>query len=322
MEPIPPETLPPVAARRAALQARLFPEGIPRLWCPPLTHYTADGAVDRERQTAHLRFIARWAGAVLVPGSTGDGWELTDDETREVTDLVFAEARGLGLRVLAGALDPDAVRAAARITQTRARLTTSQADVVCGFAVCAPRGSDLTQDQIGAALVDLLSLGEPLALYQLPQITQNEMSPELVAALAGRFPEFVWFKDTSGRDAVTDAGVDVGGVFLVRGAEGAYARALKTEAGAYDVAALDRQLLRRRTRRHHRMVGRRPSRRGPPSLGPVGVAGGRDLRHRGGSDRRQRVRQRRQGRGPLLRARSRRPRGAPASIARGEPVAA
>jgi hypothetical protein len=105
---------------------------------------------------------------------------------------------------------------------------------VCGFAVCAPRGSDLTQDQIGAALVDLLSLGEPLALYQLPQITQNEMSPGLVAALAARFPGFVWFKDTSGRDAVTDAGVDVGGVFLVRGAEGDYARALKTEGGAYD----------------------------------------------------------------------------------------
>ena len=228
------------AARRAALQARLFPSGIPRLWCPPLTHYTADGAIDRERQTTHLRFIGRWAGAVLVPGSTGDGWELTDDETREVTDLALAVAHDLGLGVLAGALDPDASRAASRIAETRRRLTEPQARTLCGFAACPPRGRDLSQDQIGGALADLLSLGEPLALYQLPQVTENVMSPELVADLARRFPEFVWFKDTSGDDAVATAAVDpdgmhdLGGVFLVRGAEGGYARALRTEGGAYD----------------------------------------------------------------------------------------
>ena len=240
MEPTPPEPPSTVAVRRAALRARLFPSGIPRLWCPPLTHYTADGAVDRERQTAHLRFIGRWAGAVLVPGSTGDGWELTNDETREVTDLALAGAHELGLKVLAGALDPDATRAAARIAETRARLTECQAGALCGFAVCPPRGRDLSQDQIGGALADLLSTGEPLALYQLPQVTENEMSPALVADLARRFPEFLWFKDTSGGDAVATAAVDpdgmhdLGGVFLVRGAEGDYARALKTEGGAYD----------------------------------------------------------------------------------------
>ena len=152
MERNPPHTSPTVATLRAGTQARLFPHGIPRLWCPPLTHYAADGAIDRERQSAHLRFIGRWAGAVLVPGSTGDGWELTAPETREVTDLALAAARELGLRVLAGALDPDAARAAARIAETRSRLTETQTEVLCGFAVCPPRGSDLSQTQIGDAL--------------------------------------------------------------------------------------------------------------------------------------------------------------------------
>ena len=73
-----------------------------------------------------------------------------------------------------------------------------------------------------------------MALYQLPQITENEMSPELVADLSWRFPNFILFKDTSGRDRVATAGLDLGGVFLVRGAEGDYASHLKTSLGTYD----------------------------------------------------------------------------------------
>ena len=122
-----------------------------------------------------------------MPGSTGDGWELTTEETDEVTDIALAAARDLDLRVLAGALDPNATHAAARIEATRSRLSDSQAEVLCGFAVCPPRGRGLSQQEIGDALSRLLSSGEPLALYQLPQITENEMSPALVAGLARRF---------------------------------------------------------------------------------------------------------------------------------------
>ena len=240
MEPTPQESPSEIADRRADLKTRLFPRGIPQLWCPPLTHYDAEGRINRERQTAHLRFIGRWAGAILVPGSTGDGWELTAEETDEVTDIALAAARDLDLKVLAGALDPDATHAAARIDATRSRISDSQTGVLCGFAVCPPRGRGLSQHEIGDALSHLLALGEPLALYQLPQITENEMSPELVADLARRFAEFVLFKDTSGGDAVAraaadpGAGLGLGGVFLVRGAEGDYARALKTGGGPYD----------------------------------------------------------------------------------------
>jgi dihydrodipicolinate synthase/N-acetylneuraminate lyase len=247
---------------RRDLQRRLFPEGVPRLWCPPLTHYDRDGGIDHVRCAAHLAFIARWSRGWLVPGSTGDAWELTTQETQEVVDLALLEAARVDAKVLVGALHPDAAEAARVVRDTSARvgaewgagsLTGSvgsagpgtsdrfSADrfdgALCGFAACPPRGDDLTQEEIGSALGELLSLGAPLALYQLPQVTENEMGPDLVASLAHRFPNFVLFKDTSGADRVTiaqAAGLDLEGVFLVRGAEGGYAAHLRPNGGGYD----------------------------------------------------------------------------------------
>jgi len=242
---------------RRDLQRRLFPEGVPRLWCPPLTHYDRDGGIDRARCAAHLAFIGRWSSGWLVPGSTGDGWELTPAETREVVDLALAEAPRLGARVLVGALHPDAAQAARVVRDTSARVGAdwgagllAEGDgspgsgvdarlgvALCGFAACPPKGADLSQEELEKALGVLLSLGPPLALYQLPQVTENEMSPGLVASLAHRFPGFVLFKDTSGGDRVAAAraaGLDLEGVFLARGAEGDYAAHLRPNGGGYD----------------------------------------------------------------------------------------
>lgn len=63
------------------------------------------------------------------------------------------------------------------------------------------------------------------------------MSPELVQNLARRHPNLILFKDTSGRDGVAlaaMAGLDLGRLFLMRGAEGGYADHLKANGGAYD----------------------------------------------------------------------------------------
>jgi dihydrodipicolinate synthase/N-acetylneuraminate lyase len=223
------------AALRAAELAVRFPEGVPRLWCPPLTHYAADGSIDHERAQAHLAFITQWSGGLLVPGSTGDGWELTRAESVEVVRLSLGQAVRLGARVLVGALHPDSVAAAGTIKATRARFKGSELeDAICGFAVCPPRGARLGQDEIRAALENLLDLGAPLALYQLPQMTRNEMTPDLVADLVSRYPNALFLKDSSGEDRVASSGLDLAGLFLVRGAEGDYARHLKSNGGAYD----------------------------------------------------------------------------------------
>jgi hypothetical protein len=57
-----------------------------------------------------------------------------------------------GLRVLAGALDHEPARAAARITDTRARLDESHVKCLCGFAVSSARESMVAQDQMEIAL--------------------------------------------------------------------------------------------------------------------------------------------------------------------------
>src|SRR4051794_4271108 len=67
-------------AEREALTRRLFPDGVPTLWSPTLTFYDEDGRIDRGRQLAHLAFMAPHVRGLLVPGSTGDAWEMDDDE--------------------------------------------------------------------------------------------------------------------------------------------------------------------------------------------------------------------------------------------------
>ena len=214
-------------ATRADWHARLFPRGIPPLWCPLLTHYRDDGSLDRERITAHLRYLAPHVKGFLIPGSTGDGWEMSDVEIRELLGLAQEQTAKLGLHLLIGVLKTDAAEAKRIISESRPAGFT-------GFTVCPPKGKDLPQQTIRDALADVLELGFPTALYQLPQVTQNEMSPETLTDLAARFPNLILFKDTSGADRVADSSRDFGGVFLVRGAEGDYARWLKSGGGPYD----------------------------------------------------------------------------------------
>jgi hypothetical protein len=105
---------------------------------------------------------------------------------------------------------------------------------VCGFTVCAPRGRKKSQEEIGEALEAILNLGLPTALYQLPQVTQNEIGAGLASDLAMRFENFVLFKDSSGADQVVLSGQPLGGVFTVRGGEGDYARWLSLTGGPYN----------------------------------------------------------------------------------------
>jgi dihydrodipicolinate synthase/N-acetylneuraminate lyase len=105
---------------------------------------------------------------------------------------------------------------------------------VCGFTVTPPKGAELDQAIIHGELEGILELGYPTALYQLPQITENEMSPETVSDLASRYENFYLFKDTSGGDRVAMSEASTGDVFMVRGAEGGYAKHLKPAGGLYD----------------------------------------------------------------------------------------
>jgi len=233
-----------VASKRKTLQDLLFPRGIPQLWCPSLTHFDAGHRIDLRRMQAHLEWMMPHVKGYLVPGSTGDGWDLDDAETETVVRFAVDAARKKGVSLLLGALrkkTADVTNSIGRFLDILRKLTGKPdslaaliASGVSGFTVCPPAGEDLDQETIGAALAIILDLGLPTALYQLPQVTGNETAPETFAKLVAKYPNLILFKDSSGADRIAQSGVNAGGVFLVRGAEGDYARWLRTAGGTYD----------------------------------------------------------------------------------------
>jgi dihydrodipicolinate synthase/N-acetylneuraminate lyase len=231
------------AQNRSQLLARLFPEGVPKLWCPALTHYDREGRIDAERIAAHLRHMSAHVKGFLIPGSTGDGWELDDAETRQLLRIAIQLAGALQFHLLIGALKPDADSGLKMFWDTIDWVESRMEDKglnalakarVSGFVICPPRGKDVSRNEMEQWFETILKAGIPTALYQLPQVTQNEISAELVSSMAERFSNFIIFKDSSGTDRVVSCGKDLGGIFTVRGAEGDYAKWLKAAGGNYD----------------------------------------------------------------------------------------
>jgi dihydrodipicolinate synthase/N-acetylneuraminate lyase len=230
---------------RTNLIRAIFPHGIPRLWCPPLTHYKDDRTIDFDRMKSHFAYISPWVKGFLIPGTTGDGWELTEEETLKVTEFAVTYTRDKDIHILVGLLRPDVEGVKRTLSAMKERnifyLTEKKGagrvmspHNVCGIAVCPPRGKDLSPAEIDSGLAEILDMAQPTALYQLPQLTQNEAAPETFARLAEKYSNLIFFKDSSGNDRIASSSVDKGGVFLVRGAEGDYARWLKEAGGPYD----------------------------------------------------------------------------------------
>lgn len=227
---------------RRTLIETLFPSGIPKLWCPPLTHFSEDGLIDAQRIRAHLAYLRPSVPCLLVPGSTSEGWELDEAEELELLDIVLECARKLDFSIMIGILRTQPGEALRRIPAILKHIFKTESPSlemlkekkICGLAVTAPKGKDVSQPSIQKHLEDILHLSMPTALYQLPQITENEISPETVAALVSNYPNFYLMKDTSGTDRVVTSGKKFDDIFFVRGAEGDYAKWYKPAGGSYD----------------------------------------------------------------------------------------
>jgi dihydrodipicolinate synthase/N-acetylneuraminate lyase len=222
--------VPTVREKRGELAKRLFPRGIPRLWCPPIAHYAEDGSLSRQRISAHIASIAPHIGGLLVPGSTGDGWELGRREKLELVDIAAPLAAKLGLHLLIGVLERSTEDMISFVEALGPRLRASS---VVGIVVCPPSETGAAEERIEAGLERILGLGLPTALYQLPQVTGTEMTPGTVARLAKKYPNAMMLKDSSGEDRVARSGLDFEGLFLVRGAELGYSGWL-APAGPYN----------------------------------------------------------------------------------------
>jgi dihydrodipicolinate synthase/N-acetylneuraminate lyase len=230
---------------RTSLIRSLFPDGVPQLWVPTLVFYDETGRIDHERQMAHLAFMAPYLKGLLVPGSTGDGWDMTDDQVITALESAIPFAVKHGLDLIVGILRPGSDSASTLMEKVvhHLRKRAGTPSLVDAFAAARVRGLTITaptsdpplsQAAITSALTPILRLGLPIALYQLPQVTGNTMMPELVAQLAEEFPNLILFKDSSGTDEVALSDKMPADVGLLRGAEGRYAHWSKAHRGPYD----------------------------------------------------------------------------------------
>ena len=220
-----------IKSRRETM-SMLFPEGIPSLWCPMIVHYKQNGQLDLGRMEKHLQFMLPDVSSFLLFGSTGDGWELRRNEKETLLRAYAGWAKQYGVRMLLGVLHPGIGETHRELLKwlewlkayahTEDALSAMQACGVVGFTICAPKGKELSQETIGAELEKTLQLGLPTAIYQLPQVTENVIAPKTLSYMAGKYPNFYLFKDTSGADQAILSGLDFGKVFFVRGMEGDY----------------------------------------------------------------------------------------------------
>ena len=140
--------------KRREISKTVFPGGVPRLWCPLLTHYGDDGGIDLDRMTAHFQAIVPWVKGYLIPGSTGDGWELDDGETSKVVDFALRAAREHRLCLLLGVLRTETaamkrlmggmISSLQAFSGTRDETAALRKAHVCGFTICPPKGKDLS----------------------------------------------------------------------------------------------------------------------------------------------------------------------------------
>jgi dihydrodipicolinate synthase/N-acetylneuraminate lyase len=233
-----------VAENRKELLKKLTGGEPPRLWCPPLTHYRSDGCLDLMRIEAHWRSVLPHVCSFLVPGSTGDAWEMLQDEIVQLLDFSMELVGTLEARMLVGMLKPESrqsVEGMVKIMEGVKRRTGEDDEIdalaaagITGFTVTAPHGEDISREKIKAGLEAVLDTGLPVALYQLPQVTGNEIAPETFEDLAAAYANLIMFKDSSGADKVALADNGRSGVFLMRGAEGDYARWARETGGPYN----------------------------------------------------------------------------------------
>ena len=223
-----------VAKRRGELIRRLFPGGVPRILCPVLTHLTPDGAVDGFRMRAMIRSLAPHVGGLIAAGGTGDGWAMNRKQCAQVLDACLSEAKGLGMRVLFSVLEEETQDAYGTIVYhlyqlrreygNESHIDNLAAAGLCGYSVCAPKGSDLSREEIEAELQPVMDLGVPIALVNAPDKTGSEISIETVNSFAEKYPHFFMYQDNSGDDLYVQNGSAPEGLLLIRGYEYDYSK--------------------------------------------------------------------------------------------------
>ncbi|MBE5761019.1 MAG: hypothetical protein E7334_03365 [Clostridiales bacterium] len=218
-----------VMEKRNELMQRLFPGGVPRIWCPMLTHYNPDGGIDGFRMRAMLRSLYPHVGGLVAAGETGDGYRLTRKQCDSVLNICLEDSKALGMRVLFAVLEDEAQDAFGCIYYHLAALERKFkkgdhienliAAGLCGYLVYLPVGDDMTDEELVDDLTPIMELGVPIALVNDPAVTHNQLSPKSICEFAHKYPHFFCYQDKSGRDEFVLSQYDDDTLYTLRGFE-------------------------------------------------------------------------------------------------------
>ncbi len=208
------------------------------LWVPVLTHYRSDepGLLDEIRVLAQLGHLRPSVRQLLIAGTTGDGWGMSDKVFGGWLKLLSdPRLRSLSLRVMIGVLEETTEGVVNKARMIEAWIDAHPLAVeFCGLTVCPPVDASAMQGQILQHYrVLLAATRSPLAIYQLPQVTRCEIEPETFAELVAGTDQIRYLKDTSGTNSIVLSDLPAGDVVKLRGAEGDYWRH-RLPRGGYD----------------------------------------------------------------------------------------
>lgn len=217
--------------------------GFPTLWFPPLTYYKEDGIIDTCRMAEALEGIYPYSKGVLVPGSTGDGWVLSQEKQEDIVRFFLRGFEFGRFSMMIGALKPTADETIASIRRWCEILCEEsgsddpaeamKALDVKAFVFCVPAGVDNKETQI-QEMSRILDLGLPMAFYQLPLVTGITVDPAVIRELADKYDNLIIAKDSGGKDEMALSGLLGNRLMLLRGAEGDPSGMLFGESPAYD----------------------------------------------------------------------------------------
>ena len=160
------------------------------VFCPSITIINGDGTIDYTNWGRHLDHLAEEGiDGVLLFGSIGEFYSI--DVKTKVEVIRFAVSRVAGrMKVLVGVGDTnlDNVRALAAESEK------AGADALVAISPYYFGPSPDTAKRYFSAVAKATSL--PVALYNFPPRTGNDLTPKLVAELARENPNIIGIKDT------------------------------------------------------------------------------------------------------------------------------
>jgi len=163
---------------------------------PPLcTIRRADGSLWPDMQCRLLDLVAPHVDAIFVSGTTGLCPWLSLDKQKTLIEMAlsYVDEQGLDTPVICAALGNTATEVAERSQSLR---DAGAAAVV----VYTPYFFRHTDEELVRFFTDLAGQAEdvPFVLYNLPQMTQNNISPDIVRQVVDACGNYVAVKDSKG----------------------------------------------------------------------------------------------------------------------------